>query len=239
MTTTFTYSGGTTSTTTSTTISSSSYVPSKANVLIGVSFASTVQTITNSAFRNCLSLPSLTIPNTVTSVGTINLFYGCSALTSVTFPSGGAVTTIGDSAFVNCVKLTSVNVPTTVTSIGQSAFDGCSVLPSITIPAVCTSISANAFARCPKLKTIVFSDSAANPTTIDSTAFTSVGTGTPNPLYPTVTFYNATSSASLTPALQSVVWPTNTVLVYNPSCFLETTCILCLTYCEQTGQWID
>ncbi len=65
------------------------------------------------------NLTSLTIPNSVTSIGD-EAFYGCSGLTSVTIPN--SVTSIGGSAFYNCRGLTSVTIPNSVTSIGTSAF---------------------------------------------------------------------------------------------------------------------
>ena len=63
-----------------------------------------------------------------------DVFYGCSGLTSVTISD--SVTSIGGSAFYGCSGLTSITIPDSVTSIGGSAFYGCSGLTSITIPFV-------------------------------------------------------------------------------------------------------
>ena len=69
-------------------------------------------------FQNCKKLTSVTIPNSVTSIGQ-NAFDGCSGLTSITIPNG--VTSIGNSGFKNCSGLTSVTVKaTTPPTLGDS-----------------------------------------------------------------------------------------------------------------------
>lgn len=66
----------------------------------------TVTSIGNSAFYECSSLTSVTIPNSVTSIDA-GAFSNCSGMTSVTI--GNSVTTIGSYAFYMCSGLTSVN----------------------------------------------------------------------------------------------------------------------------------
>ncbi len=56
-------------------------------------------------------------------------FYNCSSLTSITIPDG--VTSIGYEAFYNCSSLTSIIIPDSVTSIGGYAFEDCSSLTEI------------------------------------------------------------------------------------------------------------
>ena len=70
-------------------------------------------------------MTSVTIPNSVTSIGDC-AFEDCSGLTSVTI--GNSVKSIGDWAFGNCYGLTSVTIPNSVTSIGSEAFRDCSEL---------------------------------------------------------------------------------------------------------------
>jgi serine/threonine protein kinase len=83
------------------------------------------------------SLQSVTIPDSVTSIGG-SAFSFCSSLQFVTIPD--SVTSIADSAFESCSSLHSVFIPDSVTSIGESAFSFCSSLQSVTIPDSVTNI---------------------------------------------------------------------------------------------------
>ena len=65
---------------------------------------------------------------------------GCSGLTSITIPN--SVTSIGNSAFSYCSGLTSITIPNSVTSIGDYAFSYCSGLTSIIIPKSVISLGA-------------------------------------------------------------------------------------------------
>ena len=75
--------------------------------------------IDDSAFQNCTSLTSVTIPNSVKEIGAF-AFLNCTSLTSVTIPE--SVKEIRDGAFYNCTSLTSVTIPSSVTEIQGSAF---------------------------------------------------------------------------------------------------------------------
>lgn len=69
------------------------------------------------------------IGNTVTLIDFA--FAECSSLTSVTIPD--SVTSIGTSTFEYCRNLTSVTIPDSVESIGEQAFSYCRGLTSVTI----------------------------------------------------------------------------------------------------------
>ena len=60
-----------------------------------------------------------------------NAFFGLNRMTSVTIPN--SVTSIGSYAFANCRGLTSINIPNNVTFIGSDAFVNCSGLTSVHI----------------------------------------------------------------------------------------------------------
>ena len=107
--------------------------------------------IGDSAFKNCDSLTSITIPKGVTSIGEW-AFKDCESLTSVTIPKG--VTSIGRDAFFCCSSLTSITIPESVTSIGNAAFSSCSSLTSITIPEGVTWIENLTFYNCWSLTSI-------------------------------------------------------------------------------------
>ncbi|MEI6753657.1 MAG: leucine-rich repeat domain-containing protein [Paludibacter sp.] len=68
-----------------------------------------------------------TSPNSITSIRNYTFRY-CS-LTSITIPN--TVTSIGKAAFAVCSALTSITIPNSVTSIGQEAFAYCNGLTSI------------------------------------------------------------------------------------------------------------
>jgi len=66
-------------------------------------------------------LTSLTIPNSVASIGN-QAFFGCARLTTVTIGKG--VTSIGDEAFIYCAGLTGVYFRGNAPRIRRTAFDG-------------------------------------------------------------------------------------------------------------------
>ena len=97
-----------------------------------ITIPNSVTSIGDYAFTNCTGLTgTLTIPNSVTSIGN-SAFAGCTGLTTLTIPS--SVTSIGGSAFLGCTGLTTLTIPSSVTSIGENAFGGCTGLTTLTMP---------------------------------------------------------------------------------------------------------
>lgn len=88
--------------------------------------------IINSYAFEGVGIISVTIPNSVTSIGYI-AFRDCSSLTSITIPN--SVVTIGSQAFRR-TGLQEVVIGSGVTSIGEYNFNGCTKLAQVTILAV-------------------------------------------------------------------------------------------------------
>ena len=142
-----------------------------------------VKSIGDWAFYGCSSLTSITIPNSMTSIG--YAAFQSTSITSIVIPK--SVISIGGDFLGFCPSLVSIKVedgnkfydsrencnaiietasntlvagcsnttiPNGVTRIGASAFAGCSSLTSITIPNSVTSIEPYAFYFCSTLTSI-------------------------------------------------------------------------------------
>lgn len=96
--------------------------------LTSITIPNTITGIGSWAFSGCSSLPEITIPDSVTSIGTAQTFYGCSSLTAVTLPSG---LTGNMPNFRGCTSLTEIAIPSGITYVGNNTFWGCSSLMSI------------------------------------------------------------------------------------------------------------
>ena len=127
--------------------------------LQSVTIPNSVKSIGDEAFSGCYSLQSVTIPNSVKSIGD-EAFRLCESLQSVTIPN--SVTSIGDEAFSGCESLQSITIPNSVTKIGDEAFSSCKSFQSITIPNSVTSIGDDAFYSCESLQSVTIPNSVRN-----------------------------------------------------------------------------
>ena len=105
----------------------------------------------NGVFNGCNKLVSITIPESITDLGTY-AFSECSSLSSVVLSSG--ISSIGNYTFQNCKAISSIDIPSCVTSVGQYAFSGCSSLSTIGLPSGVVSIADYAFQKCSSLSSI-------------------------------------------------------------------------------------
>ena len=127
--------------------------------LTSITIPNSVTSIGRCAFEDCTSLAIVTIPDGVTSIE-YAAFRNCASLTSVTIPD--SATSIGNFAFYNCTSLTNITIPDSVTSIGYEAFRGCTSLTNITIPNNIASIGSQVFRDCVNLTDIIIPESIEN-----------------------------------------------------------------------------
>ena len=133
--------------------------------LTSVTIPNSVTSIGNVAFKGCYNLISVDIPNSVTSIGE-SAFSGCTHLSSITIPN--SVTSIGKSAFAFCEHLTSAIISNSLTTIAEEMFFACGRLTEVTIPNGVVSIGAHAFRRCGRLTEVTIPSSV---TSIGANAF--------------------------------------------------------------------
>lgn len=172
-----------------TTISSSAFI--KNAFLNQVSIPNTVTTIEDWAFARS-NITSLTIPDTVTSIGNgiaqeckklVTAYVGngvtslpyrsfeqCTSLTTVTL--GNNIKAFSTRTFFNCISLTSINLPEGLENIDVADFWGCKSLTYLKIPETVKKIEAGAFSGCTNLTV----DYPSHLTRMEDGSYLEVGT---------------------------------------------------------------
>lgn len=123
----------------------------KAELGSGVTVLAHAAFYVDSGSRFIYSLTSITMPNTITSIGD-TAFGCCSLLRFITIPSG--VTSIDASTFNECSALEHIAIPNTITRIGTYAFYKCGSLSSLTLPNGLETIDDYALMDCELLSFI-------------------------------------------------------------------------------------
>ncbi len=103
-------------------------------------------TLPSRAFYNNKTIESVTLANTITSIGS-EAFSHCQLLKSIEIPN--SVKSIGSYAFNNCSSLKELVIPASVTTISDYAFYHCTYVTSLEIKGTSLSISSSAFEACP------------------------------------------------------------------------------------------
>lgn len=117
-----------------------------------------VSSISSSAFDSNSEIISVSIPDSVTEIGS-SAFLGCTSLKSVNFGDNSELKTIGHSAFGWCKSLESISIPTGVETISQYAFNSCDALKSVIIPESVKILAYGIFYDCTSLESISIPDS--------------------------------------------------------------------------------
>ncbi len=99
------------------------------------------------SFETCYSVAKVTIPNSVTEIGT--MAFDSTQIKELVLPD--SVKKIGDHAFARCKSLTEIIFSDQLQSIGEFAFGYCMALPSVTIPDSVNYIGPEAFYHCEKM----------------------------------------------------------------------------------------
>lgn len=178
-----------------------------------ISIPSSITTIGDYAFGDCVKLKSITIPASVTKLGK-NIVSGCEmdsitvasgntvyhsknncvietatktllfGCRKSTIPSDGSVTKIGEYAF-RLVTFSSITIPNNVVTIGEWSFVGCANLKSIVIPEGVKTIGEYAFYSCTALSSIQISSTVTSigKGAVTECAFTSIKVASGNKYY--------------------------------------------------------
>ena len=89
-----------------------------------------ITTIGNEAFRNCVNMTEITLPESLTSLGA-GALKGCTGITELTLPE--SLTSIGAGALEGCTGITELTLPASLTSVGSGLLEGCTNLNKLVV----------------------------------------------------------------------------------------------------------
>ena len=228
--------------------------PSLSSVAIAESlYGLPVTDIFDFAFEDCTSLTAITIPDSVTYIGS-GAFYNTAYyneesnwengvlyignhLIEAKETISGAYTikagtkTIADEAFYNCTSLASITIPDSVTFIGDSAFSSCDSLASVTIGGSVTSIGDGAFYWCSSLASVTIPDSV---TSIGDEAFYSCDSLASVTIPDSVTSIGEGAFLDCSSLVSITVDPANTVYHSDGDCLIETASKTLIVGCKNS-----
>lgn len=124
-----------------------------------------VKAIYSNAFNKCSELRTVTLPDTIESIGD-SAFYICKNLKKINIPNN--LKTIENNAFNYCRSLVEVTLPTGLTSIGRRAFYDCHKLMRIIVPPTVEYIGDEVFGNCSNITVVVKKGSYAEQYCIEN-----------------------------------------------------------------------
>ncbi len=127
-----------------------------ATSITSVTIPDSVKSIGDFAFYDCDKLKTITIANSVEEIG-VGAFRDCAVLNNVTLPS--SLTKISDELFWDCPSLSSISTTANITVIGKGAFYNCDAFTNIKIPSTVTEVQEIAFYGCDNLRSITIPES--------------------------------------------------------------------------------
>ena len=130
-----------------------------------VTLSENVIDIGDYAFGNCMYLSEISVPNSVTRIGS-GSFSNCLNLKKVSL--GISIVTIGDSAFSMDTVLEEIVIPNSVQTIDNKAFYNCDALKMLVLGENLKYIGESAFESCSSLTSLIVPDSVV---TIANRAF--------------------------------------------------------------------
>ena len=162
----------------------------------------TVTAIGRMAFHWIYTLGSVSIPNTVKSIG--DIAFDGTGLTSVTIPEG--VNRIGNEAFAFCSHLASVSIPASVTEMGYSVFQATS-LTNVPRMDGMTHLPSGIFSFCGAMHSITIPANTSHSTTVNGMLSNSVLSNIPrrNLVVKSLTQDSVICSSVIRPALYAFI----------------------------------
>ena len=137
--------------------------------LTNVRIPSTVSSIGNRAFLNCVVLLDASLPDSVTAIGDY-AFSGCTSLSMINLPN--YLQSLGVGAFRDSLNFSTINIPRTLTYIPNFCFYNCDGLSDVYLPNNIRSIGGEAFRECSGLYNLTLY--SLTPPTLGNDVFTGV-----------------------------------------------------------------
>lgn len=117
----------------------------------------TVERIGKNAFKKCVNLEAITLPDGLCTIGA-DAFFGCTSLRTVIIPD--SVKTIAMGSFASCSKLAVVRFGSQLERVNMYAFSECTSLETVSLPATVVYVGEYAFGDCSSLKSASIPSSA-------------------------------------------------------------------------------